>query len=92
MYAATGWNSRVTPPIPSWSGGFRLRYRRFAEVGEASTRTANETRVHSQNHFTAAVSRRHGMKSLPPAKSWNSDYNKGEPIEMYAAWPYRLVG
>ena len=32
------------------------------------------------------------MKSLQPAKSWNGDYNKWEPIEMYAAWPYRLVG
>jgi hypothetical protein len=23
---------------------------------------------------------------------WERDYNKWEPIEMYAAWPYRLVG
>lgn len=38
------------------------------------------------------VARRGGVKSLQPAKSWGSDYNKWEPIEMYAAWPYRLVG
>jgi hypothetical protein len=38
------------------------------------------------------ISRRHGVKSLLPAKSWNKDYNIWEPIEMYAAWPYRLVG
>jgi len=36
--------------------------------------------------------RRNGVKSLQPAKTWNTDYNKWEPIEMYAAWPYRLVG
>ncbi len=38
------------------------------------------------------VARRSGVKALLPAKTWNSDYNKWEPIEMYAAWPYRLVG
>ncbi len=38
------------------------------------------------------VALRGGVKSLQPAKSWNGDYNKWEPIEMYAAWPYRLVG
>ena len=38
------------------------------------------------------VARRSGVMSLLPAKSWNGDYNKWEPIEMYAYWPYRLVG
>ena len=38
------------------------------------------------------VGRRNGVKSLLPAKSWNGDYNKWEPIEMYAYWPDRLVG
>lgn len=38
------------------------------------------------------VSRRNGVKSLLPAKTWNTDHNKWEPIEMYACWPYRLVG
>ena len=33
-----------------------------------------------------------GRLSLLPAKSWERDYNKWEPIEMYACWPYRLVG
>jgi hypothetical protein len=36
--------------------------------------------------------KRQGVLSLLAAKSWKSDYNKWEPIEMYAAWPYRLVG
>jgi hypothetical protein len=36
--------------------------------------------------------RRMGRLSLLPAKSWERDYNKWEPIEMYASWPYRLVG
>jgi hypothetical protein len=27
-----------------------------------------------------------------PAKSWKNEYNKWEPIEMYAYWPYRMVG
>lgn len=35
---------------------------------------------------------RMGRSSLLPAKSWERDYNKWEPIEMYAYWPYRLVG
>ena len=38
------------------------------------------------------VARRKGVESLLPAKAWNSEYNKWEPIEMYAFWPYRLVG
>jgi hypothetical protein len=38
------------------------------------------------------VARRNGVMSLQPAKSWKGEYNKWEPIEMYAYWPYRLVG
>jgi len=36
--------------------------------------------------------KRRGVRSLLPAERWSVDYNKWEPIEMYAAWPYRLVG
>ena len=35
---------------------------------------------------------REGRRSLLAAKLFESEYNKWEPIEMYAAWPYRLVG
>ena len=35
---------------------------------------------------------RDGRLSLLPAKSWQKEYNKWEPIEMYAFWPYRMVG
>ena len=35
---------------------------------------------------------RNGRMSLLPAKSWAKDYNNWEPIEMYAFWPYRMVG
>lgn len=35
---------------------------------------------------------RDGRLSLLPAKLWERSYNKWEPIEMYAAWPYRMVG
>lgn len=38
------------------------------------------------------VGMRNGRRSILPAKSFNREYNKWEPIEMYAAWPYRLVG
>lgn len=38
------------------------------------------------------IARRNGVMSLQPAKSWKGEYNKWEPIEMYAYWPYRLVG
>jgi len=36
--------------------------------------------------------KRAGRLSLLPARSFERDYNKWEPIEMYACWPYRLVG
>jgi hypothetical protein len=36
--------------------------------------------------------RRQERLSLLPAKSWEREYNKWEPIEMYACWPYRFVG
>jgi len=36
--------------------------------------------------------RRGGRQALLPAKTYNFSYNKWEPIEMYAAWPYRRVG
>ena len=35
---------------------------------------------------------REGRLALLPAKSWAREYNKWEPIEMYACWPYRLAG
>jgi len=38
------------------------------------------------------VGKRLGRLSLLPAKSWEREYNKWEPIEMYACWPYRLAG
>jgi hypothetical protein len=36
--------------------------------------------------------KRQGRPSLLPARSWERDYNKWEPIEMYAYWPYRFMG
>lgn len=38
------------------------------------------------------VGNRQGRRSLLPARKWEREYNKWEPIEMYAAWPYRLAG
>jgi hypothetical protein len=38
------------------------------------------------------MAERQGKMSLQPAKKWEREYNKWEPIEMYAAWPYRMVG
>ncbi len=35
---------------------------------------------------------RQGRLSLLPAQSFEREYNKWEPIEMYAYWPYRMVG
>ncbi|KFC60059.1 hypothetical protein FEM08_11700 [Flavobacterium gilvum] len=35
---------------------------------------------------------RDGKRSLLPAVSWEKEYNMWEPIEMYAYWPYRMVG
>ena len=35
---------------------------------------------------------RQGRKSVLAARSLQSENNKWEPIEMYAYWPYRLVG
>jgi hypothetical protein len=35
---------------------------------------------------------RDGKESLLPAVTWEKEYNVWEPIEMYAYWPYRMVG
>ena len=35
---------------------------------------------------------RRGVKSILAARSMEREYNKWEPIEMYAYWPYRLAG
>ena len=35
---------------------------------------------------------RNGRLSILPAKTLEREYNKWEPIEMYAYWPYRMVG
>jgi hypothetical protein len=39
-----------------------------------------------------STGQRMGKESILPAKSLEREYNKWEPIEMYAAWPYRAVG
>ena len=36
--------------------------------------------------------KRKGRLALLPAKTYTRPYNRWEPIEMYACWPYRLVG
>lgn len=36
--------------------------------------------------------KRQRRPSLLPARTWERDYNKWEPIEMYAFWPYRFAG
>ena len=38
------------------------------------------------------VGKRKGRPSLLPAASFEREYNKWEPIEMYAYWPYRFAG
>jgi hypothetical protein len=38
------------------------------------------------------IGERDGRRSLLPARSFEKGYNRWEPIEHYAAWPYRLVG
>jgi hypothetical protein len=38
------------------------------------------------------VGERAGRRAILPALSVEAEYNKWEPVEMYAAWPYRLVG
>lgn len=35
---------------------------------------------------------RSGVQSILEAKSYEKMHNRNEPIEMYAFWPYRLVG
>jgi hypothetical protein len=38
------------------------------------------------------IGEREGKRSLLPAESYEKGYNRWEPIEHYAAWPYRMVG
>jgi hypothetical protein len=63
-----------------------LRYPKLA--------AADRQRVERIHHALPPLplGKRRGVRSLLPAKHWRTDYNKWEPIEMYAAWPYRLVG
>jgi hypothetical protein len=38
------------------------------------------------------VGKRQGRPAVLPAKAYTRSYNKWEPIEHYAAWPYRRIG
>ena len=38
------------------------------------------------------TAKRQGRLALLPAKTYKVPYNKWEPIEMYACWPYRRAG
>jgi hypothetical protein len=38
------------------------------------------------------IGKRQGRASLFPARSVEQEFNPWEPIEMFAAWPYRMVG
>jgi hypothetical protein len=39
-----------------------------------------------------ATGMREGRKAVLPARAVGREWNPWEPIEMYAAWPYRLMG
>jgi hypothetical protein len=38
------------------------------------------------------IGKRQGRDSVFPARSYKQEANKEEPIEMFAAWPYRMMG
>jgi len=38
------------------------------------------------------IGKRQGRASIFPARSYKQEANKEEPIEMFAAWPYRMMG
>jgi hypothetical protein len=38
------------------------------------------------------AAKRRGRLAVLPAKTYKVPYNRWEPIEMYACWPYRLLG
>jgi hypothetical protein len=69
---------------------------RVVEALLRQPRLSDALRVRLQSIATTIpplpIGERDGKRSLLPAKSFEKGYNRWEPVEHYAAWPYRLVG
>jgi hypothetical protein len=81
----------ATNPVEAVCGLHRVTAALLALPGLSHESRTNLERIHS---ILPAVPTglRNGRISILPAKSFHREYNKWEPIEMYAHWPYRLVG
>lgn len=81
----------ATNPIEVVCGLKRITAGLLAQPGLSPESRSNLIRIQSTlPDFPTGM--REGRLSLLAAKSFEREYNKWEPIEMYAAWPYRLVG
>ncbi|MEI6140466.1 MAG: DUF5703 domain-containing protein [Mariniphaga sp.] len=93
IYPACGleFAGGATNPIEVVCGLKRITAGLLAQPDLSSESRSNLERI--QNTLPdLPTAMREGRLSLQPAKLWERSYNKWEPIEMYAFWPYRMVG
>ena len=93
IYPANGLElaGGATDPIEVACGLQRITAGLLALPGGSAESRARLARIQSELP-NLPMGRRRGVPALLPAKSWESEYNRWEPIEMYAFWPYRLAG
>ncbi len=93
IYPACGleYAGGATDPIEAVCGLKRITESllKFSELPAASRSRLTEIQGRLPE---LPMGRRNGRLSLLPALSMEREYNKWEPIEMYAYWPYRLLG
>ncbi len=93
IYPANGLEYAVdaTDPIEVVAG---LRRVTEALLRLPDLSTSQRVRLHAILVAVPALpmGEREGKRSLLPARTVGKVYNRWEPIEHYAAWPYRLVG
>jgi len=81
----------ATDPIEVVSGLTRITNGLLASTALPATSRAWLTEF-AKKLPELPTGRRRGRWSLLPARSFTREYNRWEPIEMYACWPYRLAG
>ena len=93
IYPACGLELAVgaTNPIEVVSGLTRITAALIA-LPEINSETRKTLQRIQRSLPALPTGIRDGKESLLPAVTWEKEYNVWEPIEMYAYWPYRMVG
>jgi uncharacterized protein len=81
----------ATNPVDGVSGLLALTegLLRYPELPAADRQRLERTR---ETLPPLPTGNRQGRLAVLPAKTYTVPYNRWEPIEMYACWPYRLLG